>query len=143
MKRPKPYVIAWPVQQNLPEPINSALARQFSNADQMFEILFRDFGGTKREVPALTQGAIPFGDAAGTVTQDPALNYNATTKRLTARLDLPAGTATAGTAPAKFAPGTLLGAVEIGALEFVDDGTTGHLYITVNVAGVATRVQIV
>lgn len=61
----------------------------------------------------------------------------------TARLHLPAGTVTAKTAPLKFTAGTLMGAVEIGAMEFVDDGTTGHLYITVNIATVATRVQIV
>jgi hypothetical protein len=31
----------------------------------------------------------------------------------------------------------------LGALEFYDDGTTGHLYVTLNVAGVLTRRQIV
>ena len=61
----------------------------------------------------------------------------------TARLHLPAGTATAGTAPAKMTAGTLLAALELGALEFVDNGVTSHLYITVNIAGVLTRVAIV
>lgn len=61
----------------------------------------------------------------------------------TARLHLPAGTATAGTAPLKLTTGTLLTSAELGAMEFVDNGTTGHLYITLNVAGVLTRLQII
>jgi hypothetical protein len=61
----------------------------------------------------------------------------------TARLHLPAGAAGAGLAPLKLEPGTLLATPEIGAVEFTDDGTTGHLYVTVNIAGVPTRVQIV
>lgn len=100
MKRPQPYRLAWPAQAKLPDTANTALARQFSNADQMFEILFRDFGN-----------------------QD--------------------GTPTPAAVPLKLASAPLLGTPEIGALEFVDDGTTGHLYITVHIAGVATRVQIV
>ncbi len=58
-------------------------------------------------------------------------------------VNIAAGSATAGTAPLKFTPGTLLTTPELGAMEFVDDGTTGHLYITLNVASVLTRVQIV
>lgn len=46
----------------------------------------------------------------------------------TARLHLPAGTATAGTAALKFSTDTLLGTPESGAMEF--DGT--HLYITIS-----------
>ncbi|MGK2864899.1 MAG: hypothetical protein ACSLE0_23405 [Chitinophagaceae bacterium] len=61
----------------------------------------------------------------------------------TAVVHIKAGTATAGTAPTKYTAGTLLSALELGALEFTDDGTNGHLYITLNVAGVLTRVQIV
>lgn len=61
----------------------------------------------------------------------------------TAVLHLKAGTATASTAPLKFTAGINLTTLEIGAMEFVDDGTIGHLYVTVNVAGVPTRVQIV
>lgn len=61
----------------------------------------------------------------------------------TARFHLPAGEASAGGAPFKLTPGTLLTTPEVGALEFIDNGTTSHLYITVNVAGVATRIQIV
>ncbi len=60
----------------------------------------------------------------------------------TAMLTLPAGTATASTAPLKFTAGTLLATPEIGAMEFTDDGTTAHLYVTVRVATVVTRVQI-
>jgi len=37
----------------------------------------------------------------------------------------------------------LLANLVLGALEFYDDGTTGHLYITQNVGGVLTRVLIV
>lgn len=61
----------------------------------------------------------------------------------TARLHLPAGAAGAGLAPLKLEPGVLLATPEVGAVEFTDDGTTGHLYVTVNVAGVPTRIQIV
>lgn len=53
-----------------------------------------------------------------------------------ARLHLPAGTATAGTAPMKFTSGTHLGTTEAGALEF--NGT--HLYFTVSNGG--TRYQL-
>jgi hypothetical protein len=60
----------------------------------------------------------------------------------TASVHVRAGTAAAGTAPIKLAPGTLLAALELGALEFVDNGTTGHLYITLNIASVLTRVQL-
>ncbi len=61
----------------------------------------------------------------------------------TAMMHLPAGAAGAGRAPLKFEAGVLLAAPELGALEFVDNGTTGHLYLSLNVAGVLTRVQIV
>ena len=60
-----------------------------------------------------------------------------------AAFHLPAGTAAAGTAPQKFTAGTLLAALELGAFEFVDDATNGHLYITRNIAGVLTRTLIV
>lgn len=100
MKRTQPYRLAWPAQPKLPDTVNAVLARQFSNADQMFDILFRDFGGNPSATPT------------------PAV-------------------------PLKLLSAPLLVTPEIGALEFVDDGTTGHLYITVHVAGVVTRVQIV
>jgi hypothetical protein len=61
----------------------------------------------------------------------------------TAVLTLKAGTATAGTAPLKFTAGTLLTAAELGTFEYVDDGTTGHLYFTLKVATVTTRVLII
>ena len=60
-----------------------------------------------------------------------------------AMVDIQAGTAVAGTAPVKFHAGTLLSSLELGTLEFVDNGTTGHLYITLNVAGILTRLQII
>jgi hypothetical protein len=49
----------------------------------------------------------------------------------TARLQLPAGTATASTAPLKFTSGTVLGTTEAGAVEY--DGT--HLYFTATNGG--------
>jgi hypothetical protein len=61
----------------------------------------------------------------------------------TAVLHLKAGTATAGTAPIKLTAGTLLSTPELGALEYVDDGTTGHLYFTLKIATVTTRVLII
>ncbi len=61
----------------------------------------------------------------------------------TAKLHLAAGTATASTAPLKFNAGTLLTTPEIGTLEFTDDGTTAHIYGTVRIAGVVTRVLII
>lgn len=61
----------------------------------------------------------------------------------TARLHLPAGTATASTAPIKLTAGTLLTTPELGTFEYSDNGTIGHLYFTLNVAGVPTRVQII
>ena len=61
----------------------------------------------------------------------------------TARLHLAAGTATANTAPCKFNAGTLLTTPEIGTLEFTDDGTTAHIYGTVRIATIVTRVQII
>lgn len=54
----------------------------------------------------------------------------------TARLHLPAGSATASTAPLKFTSGTLLSTTEAGAIEY--DGT--HLYFTAANAG--TRYQL-
>lgn len=54
-----------------------------------------------------------------------------------------ASTGAPGTGPIKLTPGTLLSVLELGVLELTDDGTTGHLYITLNQAGVLTRVQIV
>lgn len=60
----------------------------------------------------------------------------------TAKLHLPAGTATAGTAPLKLTAGALLTTPELGAVEFTDDGTNSHLYITIKVGGVLTRKEI-
>ena len=60
-----------------------------------------------------------------------------------AKIKISASSGAAGTAPIKFSAGTLLGALELGALEFVDNGTNGHLYITRNIAGVLTRSLII
>jgi len=61
----------------------------------------------------------------------------------TARLHIAAGTATAGTAPIKLTAGTNLTTPELGTLEYVDNGTTGNLYFTRNVAGTITRSLII
>jgi hypothetical protein len=45
VKRPQPYRIGWAAQATLAPAVNSALGKQLTNADQMFETLFRDFGG--------------------------------------------------------------------------------------------------
>lgn len=63
-------------------------------------------------------------------------NLGAFVSAPTARLHLPAGTATAGTAPLKINSGTLLGTTEAGAIE--NDGT--HLYFTASNGG--TRYQL-
>lgn len=60
----------------------------------------------------------------------------------TARLHLPPGRAAVNKAPLKFTAGTLLTTPEVGTLEFTDDGTTGHLYITIRTATVVTRLQL-
>jgi hypothetical protein len=60
----------------------------------------------------------------------------------TARLHLMAGGAAANTAPLKFTAGTNLTTPEFGALSCTDDGTTGHLYVTLRVATVVTRIQV-
>lgn len=59
----------------------------------------------------------------------------------TAYVHIKAGTATANTAPLKLTKGVLNTTAEIGAIEFVDDNTTGAIYMTFNVAGVLTRKQ--
>jgi len=61
----------------------------------------------------------------------------------TAALHLRAGVAGAGGAPLKLTAGTLLTTPELGTLEYVDDGTTGHLYFTLKIATVTTRVLII
>lgn len=96
MKRPQPYRIAWPVQAKLPEGTNAALARQFQNVDEMFQILFD---------AVVREGGVP-------------------------------------APPLRLTPSQLLATPAVGALEFTDDGTTSHLYVTVHVAGVPTRVQL-
>ncbi len=95
MKRPQPYRLAWAAQPSLAPAVNVALGKQLTNADQMFETLFRDFGAP----------------VAGTLTTLPA------------------------------AP--LVTPLQLGAIEYTDDGVDGHLYITLHVAGVVTRVLIV
>jgi len=73
----------------------------------------------------------PNGGGVGIGTQAP-----------TAALHLPAGKAAASSAPLKLTAGILLTTPELGAMEFTDDGTTAHLYITTRIATVVTRVQI-
>jgi hypothetical protein len=54
-----------------------------------------------------------------------------------ARLNLPAGTATAGTAPLKLTSGTLLAAPEVGTFEFLTDA----LYFTISTGAVRKTLQ--
>lgn len=90
---------------------------------------------------------IQVGDSSGTLQDRLAIDYlgrvGIGTTTPSALLNIIAGTAAAGTAPLKLTPGTLLTTPELGAIEFVDNGTIGHLYITLNIASVLTRVQIV
>jgi hypothetical protein len=61
----------------------------------------------------------------------------------TARLHIAAGVAAAHGAPLKLTPGVLLTTPELGAIEMTDDGTTAHIYMTVRISTVVTRVQVV
>jgi hypothetical protein len=61
----------------------------------------------------------------------------------TAVVHIKAGVAAAGGAPLKFTAGVLNTTQELGSMEFTDDGTVGHLYITRNIAGVLTRSLII
>jgi hypothetical protein len=69
-----------------------------------------------------------------------ALGTNSPLGRLTI---LGSAAGVAGTGAIVLLPGTLLTVLQRGAVEFTDDGTTGHLYITLNQSGTLTRVQIV
>lgn len=83
----------------------------------------------KFTLPSLTNGSILFSNGT-TIAQDNAnFFWDDTNNRLgigtnspTARLHLPAGSATANTAPLKFTSGTNLTAAEVGAMEY--DGTS-------------------
>lgn len=55
-------------------------------------------------------------------------------------LHIKAGTTTL--APIKLTAGVALTTPQTGVIEYVDDGTTGHLYFTCKVAGVTTRKEI-
>lgn len=90
--------------------------------------------GYNCDVPsASADGQMSIGNAiygtgnTGTSSTPSTGNIGLFTTDPTARLHLPAGTATASTAPLKLTSGTLLGTPETGAIEF--DGT--HLYITI------------
>jgi len=66
------------------------------------------------------------------------------TKTPSARLTILGSAAgAAGTGAMVLLPGTLLTVLQQGAVEYTDDGTTGHLYVTLNQAGTLTRVEIV
>lgn len=100
--------------------------------------------GTGRTGVAITERLCDFRNAnaiKATMLGDGRLFLGGTTLP-TAKLHLAAGSATANTAPLKFSAGTNLTAVELGAVEFSDDGTTGNLYVTMNIAGVLTRRQV-
>ncbi len=80
--------------------------------------------------------------AAGAIVVNILGNLGISTAIPTARLHLPAGAAAANASPLKMTAGTLLTTPEIGAIEYTDDGTTAHIYATVRIATVATRVQL-
>jgi hypothetical protein len=61
----------------------------------------------------------------------------------TSQIHIGASSGSASTSPIKFSAGTLLAALELGSLEFTDDGVNGHLYITRNLASVLTRTLII
>lgn len=86
-------------------------------------------------------GATGFGNQL-TILASGNVGIGTTVTTPTAVLHLKAGTAAASTAPIKLTAGTALTVVELGAIEYVDDGTTGHFFGTVNVAGVPTRKQL-
>jgi Collagen triple helix repeat (20 copies) len=74
VKRPQPYRLTFAPNPSLPPDVNAVLARQFQNADQMFEILFRDFGALP---PTTTPAPVPSGFLAykfSTATTQPPTN---------------------------------------------------------------------
>ena len=60
----------------------------------------------------------------------------------TAKLHLPAGTASANTAPLKLTTGTLLTTPEAGAIEYLQSGTEGRLYASYKINDAVTRVEL-
>jgi hypothetical protein len=71
------------------------------------------------------------------------VGINTLSDLITAKLHIAASPGDAASAPLKLNPGTLMTVPELGAIEFTDDGVNGHLYITLNVASVLTRILIV
>lgn len=70
------------------------------------------------------------------------IGQNMTSAAVSAWLHIVTGSSgAAGRAPIKLTAGTLLTSPELGTIEYSDNGTTGHMYATVNVGGVVTRVQ--
>jgi hypothetical protein len=49
--KPQPYRLAFASAPSLKPEVNTVLARQFANADQMFEILFKDAGSPTAPAP--------------------------------------------------------------------------------------------
>jgi len=110
-----------------------------------------DVSGSVRMASA---GNINFNQGSGSATFSGQVNFPGSgvwkttgnvgigTTTPTGVLHLKAGTASANTAPLKFTPGVLNTTPVVGCMEFIDNGTTGHLYITLNIGGVATRKEI-
>ena len=102
-------------------------------------IVFTD-DSTNNQVFVLKKGALNYGFVVETDAinfYDGLLTINYTSQNIgidntapTARLHLPAGTATAGTAPLKLTPGVPNTIPELGAVEMSLDGQ--HIYITLN-----------
>jgi hypothetical protein len=73
--KPQPYRLGWPAQVALKPEVNKALARQLTNADQMFEILFKgdgdQGGGNSGHVPPHAPTHEPGGSDPMTVDAPP------------------------------------------------------------------------
>jgi hypothetical protein len=72
MKRPQPYRLAFAAKPSLATDVNTDLARQFNNADQMFDILFRDFGDVGGGTPGPPGPPGPTGPTGATGATGPA-----------------------------------------------------------------------
>lgn len=100
------------------------------------------FGTSSPIFSTMTAGSVLFAGTSGLLSQDNAnFFWDVANHRLgigttgpSARLNLPAGTATASTAPLKFTSGTNLSSIEDGAMEY--NGT--HLYMSIG----STRYQL-
>jgi len=97
-------------------------------------------GRTNNDFDFYASGNLYLGGSGGYIIFDDKVGVGLATP--TAALHLKAGTIAASTAPLKFSAGVNMTTPEFGSIECTDDGTTGHLYVTLRVATVVTRIQI-